>query len=70
MLLYEGVLYLVKNGEVLSTVDPESGRVLHQARVIGIRGKPRLLPETGLPALGAVQPFAEACAAPNPAGTD
>jgi len=37
-LLYRGLLYLVKNGGLLSTVDPESGEILRQDRISGLEG--------------------------------
>jgi len=36
--LYRGLLYLVKNGGLLATVDPESGEILRQDRIPGIEG--------------------------------
>src|SRR5207249_1070558 len=35
-LLYRGLLYLMKNGGLLSTVDPDSGEVLRQDRIPGL----------------------------------
>src|SRR5439155_6560649 len=37
-LLYRGLLYLVKNGGLLTTVDPESGGRLRQDRSPGVEG--------------------------------
>src|SRR5437016_12124282 len=37
-LLYRGLLYLVKNGGLLATVDPESGEILRQDRIPGVEG--------------------------------
>jgi len=37
-LLYRGLLYLVKNGGLLATVDPESGELLRQDRIPGLEG--------------------------------
>jgi outer membrane protein assembly factor BamB len=37
-LLYRGLLYLVKNGGLLATVDPDSGEILRQDRIPGIEG--------------------------------
>jgi outer membrane protein assembly factor BamB len=37
-LLYRGLLYLVKNGGLLATVDPESGEILRQERIPGVEG--------------------------------
>ena len=37
-LLYRGLLYLVKNGGLLATVDPESGEILRQDRITGVEG--------------------------------
>ena len=37
-LLYRGLLYLVKNGGLLATVDPESGEILRQDRIPGAEG--------------------------------
>ena len=37
-LLYRGLLYLVKNGGLLTTVDPESGEILRQDRIPGVEG--------------------------------
>jgi outer membrane protein assembly factor BamB len=34
-LIYQGVLYLVKDGGILSSVDPKTGKILKQARVTG-----------------------------------
>jgi outer membrane protein assembly factor BamB len=34
-LLYEGVLYLVKEGGILTALDPKTGRVLKQGRLAG-----------------------------------
>jgi len=38
-LLYQDVLYLVRNGGLLSSVDPTSGRILRQERVPGFEGQ-------------------------------
>ena len=37
-LLYRRVLYLVKNGGILASVDPESGEILRQDRITGVEG--------------------------------
>src|SRR2546427_1243075 len=37
-LLYRGLLYLVKNGGLLATVDPDSGEILRQDRIPGAEG--------------------------------
>src|SRR5205809_388558 len=37
-LLYRGLLYLVKNGGLLASVDPESGEILGQDRIAGVEG--------------------------------
>jgi outer membrane protein assembly factor BamB len=37
-LLYRGLLYLVKNGGLLTSVDPESGELLRQDRIAGVEG--------------------------------
>jgi len=37
-LLYRGLLYLVKNGGLLATVDPASGEILRQDRISGVEG--------------------------------
>jgi outer membrane protein assembly factor BamB len=37
-LLYQNILYLVRNGGILSTVDPAKGEVLRQERVPGFEG--------------------------------
>ena len=37
-LLYRGLLYLVKNGGLLASVDPESGEILRQDRITGVEG--------------------------------
>jgi outer membrane protein assembly factor BamB len=37
-LLYRGLLYLVKNGGLLASVDPESGEILRQDRIPGVEG--------------------------------
>ena len=37
-LSYRGLLYLVKNGGLLATVDPESGEILRQDRIPGAEG--------------------------------
>ena len=37
-LLYRGLLYLVKNGGLLTTVDPDSGNILRQDRIPGVDG--------------------------------
>ena len=37
-LFYHGLLYLVKNGGLLTTVDPESGEILRQDRIPGVGG--------------------------------
>ena len=37
-LLYRGMFYLVKNGGLLATVDPQSGEILRQERITGIEG--------------------------------
>jgi outer membrane protein assembly factor BamB len=37
-LLYRGLLYLVKNGGLLATVDTESGELLRQDRIPGLEG--------------------------------
>jgi outer membrane protein assembly factor BamB len=37
-LVYRGLLYLVKNGGLLATVDPESGEILRQDRIPGVEG--------------------------------
>jgi outer membrane protein assembly factor BamB len=37
-LLYRGLLYLVKMGGLLASVDPESGEILRQDRIPGIEG--------------------------------
>jgi outer membrane protein assembly factor BamB len=37
-LLYRGVLYLIKNGGILSSVDPATGQVIRQERVPGFEG--------------------------------
>jgi outer membrane protein assembly factor BamB len=37
-LLYRNVLYLIRNGGILSSVDPDSGAVLRQERVTGFEG--------------------------------
>jgi hypothetical protein len=37
-LLYEGVLYLVRNGGILSSVDPGTGAVIRQERIAGFEG--------------------------------
>jgi hypothetical protein len=34
-LIYQGVLYLVKDGGILSSVDPKTGRILKQSRLTG-----------------------------------
>ena len=57
-LLYEGVLYLVKDGGILSTVNPKTGEILKQGRLTGAldtyyaspvaaAGKVLLLSQTG-----------------------
>jgi outer membrane protein assembly factor BamB len=38
-LLYQDVLYLVRNGGLLSSVDPTNGRILRQERVPGFEGQ-------------------------------
>ena len=37
-LFYRGLLYLVKNGGLLATIDPESGEILRQDRISGVEG--------------------------------
>ena len=37
-LLYRGLLYLVKNGGILASVDPERGEILRQDRITGVEG--------------------------------
>src|SRR5213079_2197274 len=37
-LLYRALLYVVKNGGLLTTVDPESGEILRQDRIPGVGG--------------------------------
>ena len=37
-LFYRNVLYLIRNGGILSSVDPDSGEVLQQERVTGFEG--------------------------------
>ena len=37
-LLYRDVLYLIKNGGILSSVDPATGQVIRQERVPGFEG--------------------------------
>lgn len=34
-LLYQGVLYLIKDGGILSSIDPETGRIIKQGRLMG-----------------------------------
>ena len=34
-LIYQGVFYLVKDGGILSSVDPRTGKILKQARLTG-----------------------------------
>lgn len=57
-LLYEGVLYLIKDGGILSTVNPQTGAILKQGRLpgaldtyyaspVGGAGKVLLLSQTG-----------------------
>ena len=57
-LLYQSVLYLVKDGGILTTLDPESGEVLKQARLngatdryysspVGVDGKVYLISQNG-----------------------
>lgn len=57
-LLYQSVLYLVKDGGILTTLDPESGEVLKQARLngatdryysspVGVDGKVYLISQSG-----------------------
>ncbi len=57
-LLYQSVLYLVKNGGIVTTLDPESGEVLKQARLtgatdryysspVGVDGKVYLISQNG-----------------------
>ena len=36
--MYRGLLYLVKNGGLLTTVDPDSGNILRQDRIPGVDG--------------------------------
>ena len=33
--LYEGVLYIVKDGGILTSLDPATGKILKQARLAG-----------------------------------
>jgi outer membrane protein assembly factor BamB len=37
-LLYEGVLYIVKDGGILTSIDPATGKILKQARLAGAPG--------------------------------
>ena len=57
-LLYQSVLYLVKDGGIVTTLDPESGKVLKQARLngatdryysspVGVDGKVYLISQNG-----------------------
>ena len=36
--LYEGVLYIVKDGGILTSLDPATGKILKQARLAGAPG--------------------------------
>ncbi|MEP7363677.1 MAG: PQQ-binding-like beta-propeller repeat protein [Acidobacteriota bacterium] len=58
-LLYEGVLYLVKDGGILSAIDPKTGAVLKQGRLtgavdtyyaspVGVAGKVILVSQSGV----------------------
>jgi outer membrane protein assembly factor BamB len=38
-LLYDNILYVVRNGGILSTFDPETGKVLHEARLKNALGE-------------------------------
>ena len=62
VLLYRDVLYLIRNGGILQTLDPDSGRVLYQGRVreaidsyyaspVAADGKIYLVSEKGLAAV-------------------
>ena len=62
VLLYRGVLYLIRNGGILQTLDPKSGEALYQGRVreaidsyyaspVAADGKVYLLSQKGLAAV-------------------
>ena len=39
LIFYDGVLYLVRDGGILSAIDPETGAILRQERIAGLQGR-------------------------------